>query len=401
MDTEDVIKVECAECLSDINPDDAYETTYGSKILCSDCVRSCERCGDVGDENDQWCDVDNELWCGDCTSNRAYWCDSCEEYSTDSTVYIRDRGASWCASCVEDATFCEDCDEYYADGCDRCEESRLIHDYQYRPDPIFHSTDKNARLFFGIEVEVEAPNDFANAADYAHRLEGMELAYLKHDGSLNHGFEVVTHPMTHDYYKNEATDLWDTFDKLRRWYKVGSWSTGTCGVHVHISRTGFNGGPHMHRFLSLVYGNQKFFEAIAGRSSDRWAKFDDAQQTKRTTEEDGTRGWHSFRSFKYKLSNGENSDRYSAVNTQNANTLEMRIFRGSTNSDTIKSYLDLAHASVEYTRTISVKQVVDGALKVEPFIEYINANKEIYKELCERMERLDIVVRLAEQKVSN
>jgi hypothetical protein len=157
----------------------------------------------------------------------------------------------------------------------------------------------------------------------------------------------------------------------------------------------------MHRFLSLVYGNQKFFEAIAGRSSDRWAKFDDAQQTKRTTEEDGTRGWHSFRSFKYKLSNGENSDRYSAVNTQNANTLEMRIFRGSTNSDTIKSYLDLAHASVEYTRTINVKQVVDGALKVEPFIEYINANKEIYKELCERMERLDIVVRLAEQKVSN
>ena len=388
MDTEDVVMVECAECLSDISPDDAYETTYGSKVLCSDCVRSCERCGDVGDDNDTWCEVDNELWCGDCTSNRAYWCDSCEQYSQDSTVYIRDNGVSWCPPCSEDAYFCEDCDEYYANGCEECQNSRVIHDYSYRPDPIFHSTEKYDRLYFGIEIEVEARRNLQESAEYAHQLEGMELAYLKHDGSLSCGFEIVTHPMTHAFYKNEADDLWHTIENLRSNYGVKSWDTGTCGVHIHISRTGFNGGPHMHRFLNLVYSNQDFYEAIAGRSSSRWAKFDDVHTSERITLDDGTREWKNYRSFRNKINHGSNSDRYSAVNTQNTHTLEMRIFRGTVNGNTIKSYLDLAHASVEYTRTLTIQQVKSGALSTPSFVDYIQSNTDLYPELNERMLRI-------------
>ena len=401
MDTEDVVMVECAECLSDINPDDAYETSYGSKILCSDCVRSCERCGDVGDEHDSWNDVDNEIWCQDCTENRAYWCDSCEEYNSESTVYIRDTGSSWCSMCASDAYYCEDCDDYYAEVCDDCQTSRVIHDYSYRPDPIFHSTEKNDRLYFGIEVEVEARRDLQTSAEYAYQLEGMELAYLKHDGSLSCGFEVVTHPMTHAFYKNEAEDLWNVIEGLRSTHGVKSWDTGTCGVHIHISRTGFNGGPHMHRFLNLVYSNQPLFEAIAGRSSSRWAKFDDVMTSERITLADGTRDWKNYRSFRNKIQHGNNSDRYSAVNTQNAHTLEMRIFRGTVNSNTIKSYLDLAHASVEYTRTLTLQQVKDGALTADPFMTYIESNTDLYPELNERMLRVvDPSIRLNEQNVS-
>ena len=404
MDTEDVVMVECAECLSDINPDDAYETTHGSKVICSDCVRSCERCGDIGDDSDSWCDVDNEMWCRDCTENRAYWCDSCETYSSDSGAYLHDIGSSWCSDCIGCAHYCEDCDQYYADGCDSCieESERVIHDYNYRPDAIFHSTKDGEHLFFGIEVEMES-NRYDESSEYANQLESLDMAYLKQDGSLNHGFELVTHPMTHEFYKNQASDLFRVLEGLRTEYKVKSWDTQTCGVHIHISRKGFKSGSHMHRFLNLVYSNRALYEALAGRSSSRWAKFDDVERIGELLEDSDGNMYRTpmYRSYKDKIQWGRNSDRYSAVNTQNSETLEMRIFRGTVNGHTIKSHLDLAHASVEYTRNLTVVQVREGALSADSFMTYVESNTNLYPELNERMARLITPsVRLTEQNVS-
>lgn len=381
--------VECAVCSTDIAPDDTY-TTESQEIVCSNCVQSCNRCGDVGTENDDWCIVDYNTWCESCTERYASYCESCEEYTESSTNYVADRDANWCDDCVGGCYWCEDCSQYYYEGyCEDCQDSRVIHDYSYRPDPIFHSTSNNERLYFGIEIEVEAGRSLSDASEYAQRLESLDLAYLKSDGSLNCGFEIVTHPMSHDFYKNEVPELYDTLDTLRNSHSVKSWGTSTCGVHVHISRTGFNGGAHMHRFLNLVYSNQDFYEVIAGRSSDRWAKFTDVDHSVyQGRDEDGNRTYINSRSFTEKVVNGRHTDRYSAVNTQNSATLEMRIFKGSTQAHVIKSYIDLAHASVEYTRTLSVKEVANGALYPEQFVAYIVANEKIYPELVERINRL-------------
>ena len=404
-ENEDATGIACAGCGTTTDPDDSHVLSYGNGIACSDCYRVCERCDDVGVEDDPYSMVDNsELWCENCVNHAASWCESCEEYTTDSTVYIHDRGSYWCVPCADhSAMYCEECDNYYQSGCDSCNTSRVIHDYSYRPDPIFHSTDKNERLFFGIEMEMET-RDMQGSSEYAYQLEGMELAYLKYDGSLSRGFELVTHPMSHDFIKNEADDLFRVLTGLRDIYKVASWATNTCGVHIHISRTGFNGGPHMHRFLNLIYSNQAFYEALAGRSSSRWAKFDDVVQAKWTGERDenGLRQYTQFRSFKDKLENNRSSDRYSAVNTQNAATLELRIFKGTTKPETIKSHIDLAHASVEYTRTMSVQQVRDGALSTDSFMTYIKSHADLYPELCERMARLITPnVGISRQNVSN
>jgi hypothetical protein len=251
---------------------------------------------------------------------------------------------------------------------------------------------------------MEVGDRYSDASEYAYQLEGLDLAYLKQDGSLDYGFELVTHPMSHDYYKNEAHDLFRVIEGLRTNYRVKSWDARTCGLHIHISRTGFNGGAHMHRFLNLIYSNAEFYSALAGRSSERWAKFTDADVWEKTEDENGwpirtrvTKG----RSFKDKIENGRRSDRYSAVNTQNRETLEMRIFRGTVNSDTIKSQLDLAHASVEYTRVMSVQQVREGALTADSFMTYIESLPELYPHLNERMARIVTPsVRLARQNVS-
>ena len=395
-------EIECAVCLTGTVSDNTFTTVDGN-IVCDDCVRMCEKCEDVHDINDDMNYVDNqEMWCQGCTDDYANWCDSCEYYTTDNMAYIRDRNCNWCESCASDAYYCDDCDEYYGDGCNNCEqESRVIHDYSYRPDAIFHSTDKNERLFFGIEIEVEAGRNLQLASEYAYQLEDKELAYLKHDGSLNCGFEVVTHPMSHDFYKNEAQEFFDVIEGLRTNdpYKVKSWDTKTCGLHIHISRSGFNGGPHMHRFLNLVYSNQKFYEALAGRSSDQWAKFTDIIQEdwirdaegNRVQNDRGTWMTKTTRTFKNKIDSNRGSDRYSAVNTQNRETLEMRIFRGTVNGDTIKAHLDLAHASVEYTRNMSVKDIREGSLKGFAFCWYIMQNAELYPHLLDRINKYKLM----------
>ena len=395
--------VECAVCSTDIAPDDLY-TTEMQESVCSDCARTCDFCGTCGTENDIWCVVDDDLWCEDCTNRRASYCDSCEEYTRHGANYVADRDTYWCDGCTNSCHYCSDCEQYYEQGfCDSCGDARMIHDYNYRPDPIFHSTKSDERLFFGIEVEVEVGRNIGDASEYAHQLEGMEIAYLKSDGSLSCGFEIVTHPMSHDYYKNEVPELYSTLDHLRQHFSAKSWGTGTCGVHVHISRTGFNGGAHMHRFLNLVYSNKDLFSTIAGRESDRWAKFDDVD-TGRGTWVENTEGreFIPVRSFSRKLNPNRNSDRYSAVNTNNLHTLELRIFKGSTQAHVVKSYIDIAHASVEYTRTLSVREVSNGALMPEPFVEYILSNEKIYPDLVERINRLYVpTVWLTRQNVSN
>jgi hypothetical protein len=165
----------------------------------------------------------------------------------------------------------------------------------------------------------------------------------------------------------------------------------------------------MHRFLNLIYSNQDFYEKLAGREQSRWATFDDIMSVEvkrdehgnRMTDEEGFTLHQSKRSIASKLQGGGGStERYSAVNTRNRETLEMRIFRGTVNQDTVKAHLDLAHASVEYTRTMTVKDIRNGALSADAFMWYIIQNVELYSNLVARMNKLSIV-RVHEQKVSN
>jgi hypothetical protein len=253
-----------------------------------------------------------------------------------------------------------------------------------------------------MEIELECRNGRYDPAEYAGRLEEYDLAYLKGDGSLNDGFEIVTHPMTHDFFKNEATEFWNTLAVLRDRYRVMTWGTSTAGIHIHISRTGFKGGPHMHRFLNLVYSNEKLFSTIAGRESSRWAKFDDVNTAKRDGEdENGYAQYKQYRTYKDKILDGRVTDRYSAVNTQNRDTLELRIFKSTTKPERIKAYMDLAHASVEYTRNLTLQQVKDGALSDIAFITYVRENGSLYEHLVGLLDQLGFeAVGISRQNVS-
>lgn len=382
METVDEVEVKrCIACSTELDSPEVLYTRDDDPV-CQDCIIVCESCEDTISTDDEHNNIEDALWCQRCTDRHAHWCDLGDHYFTGYPYGTDDSNDTMCEICYNDlTTYCEDCDATYLNGCEYNhdeEDSRLIHDYSYRPDPIFHSSeDENTRLYFGIEVETEVRGgDYGSrrmAAEFASRLEIERLAYLKSDGSLECGFEIVSHPMTHNYFMKDASAFWDTITSLKTSYGMMAWGTKTCGLHVHISRAGFNGGSHQHRFLQLVYNNKDFYEVMAGRSSSHWAKFDDIIDPET-----------GIKTFKNKF-NRHGSDRYSAVNTNNRNTLEMRIFRGSLNPRFIKSAIDLAHASVEFTRTMSVPEVRDGGLSCLNFRQYIESKADLYPSLNERI----------------
>jgi len=314
-----------------------------------------------------------------------FGCDCCESQThyDNSSWY---DGTRYCQQCVENNVYdCNDCGASVWDGNDHnCEgdgddnDESLIHGYAYRPSPYFFGEGK---YHFGFELEVEARGNgrYAGAQIAQESLGGH--AYLKEDGSLSDGFEIVTHPHTLEKYHNEFN--WGVLEKLQsNGYR--SWNTRTCGLHVHVSRTAFGDGgdpwsskitqsvrsqillrrqSHELRFMKLIYDNQRQVERISGRSNNNYATFQDKG--------------HLIQKLKHGI---QESGRYSAINTENDATIEVRVFKGSLRKERVLSALEFVHASVEYTRDIKVSSK-NHALSWLKFTGYVSANAEMYPNL--------------------
>ena len=127
--------------------------------------------------------------CPDCCDRNYTRCTRCGSLiSLDNCWYPYDNDDPYCSDCCSDI------------------ENSLIHDYYFKPRPIFCGTGPR---FFGVELEIDgAGEDSENAStllNIANRKHSF--AYCKHDGSLDDGFEIVTHPMSLEYQLHEMP--WD------------------------------------------------------------------------------------------------------------------------------------------------------------------------------------------------
>ncbi len=217
-ENEDNELVECDECSQQLGQDDILTTSEGNTV-CDDCIRMCEHCEWSGTSDDSWHTVSDELWCEGCWENESVYCDRCDyTYNGDrvATNHINGVDERWCEYCYSDhAVYCEDCDEYYADddgSCPSCNNSsRTIHQYSYKPNPVFHGGNDN-NLYMGFELEMsfgDNPDrgDYNTAISDVLELEQANVCYLKQDGSIEGwGYELVSHPHTlgaYDLHANE------------------------------------------------------------------------------------------------------------------------------------------------------------------------------------------------------
>ena len=388
---------ECNECGTEYDSEQTGGEYAGSPI-CDDCARFCERCESTTSENDSYVVSGRNIWCQDCRDEHAFYCNQCSEYYDQN--YVSNHyfdGSDYCEDCINEvAEWCEHCEEWEYENR-RCEDHRRanggygIHQYSYKPDPIFLGKDKHS-LYMGWELEADTQyHNQDEASAYASTMleEENNLAYLKADGSVSRGFEIVTHPIAHNELRGTRLDpYWDTIESLRADYNFRSWdSEASCGLHIHLSRKGFSNGAHLHRFLQFIYRNPEMMMKFAGRKSEDYATFQDVW---RYDEYD-----RPYRSYSHKLdyvpnrpltfNRLRNSTRGSAVNTNNEHTIELRFFRGTLNKKGILACLDMAHAGVEYTRLLNTRDVIAGMLSWDMFYEWVSDNNGIYPELYDRM----------------
>jgi hypothetical protein len=241
---------------------------------------------------------------------------------------------------------------------------------------------------FELETQIRGGN-ISESADFTSSVLAVNnIGIIKHDASIGRdgydGFEIVTQPHTHLQYRDNSSILWGAIDTLREKYGARSWDTKSCGLHIHVSRKGFSSGAHMHRFISLVYSNAQHMMKFAGRKSD-YARFNDVYTFNEYDQ--------PVKSFKHKVGDPRrnHTERYSAVNTQNQDTLELRFFRGTMNTSTILSALDLVQAMVEYTRVLRLDEVKLGALDWTWFADYVRDNNGLYPDLYNRLDKISSV----------
>ena len=177
-------------------------------------TRICANCG--GEHSiDQMFEVEGDWLCEDCAERLTVICDHCAERVYEENA-VEDDTHTLCDHCFDEYYVrCEDCnriihrDRAYWDNddnayCASCwdEHSEVIHEYSYTPDLVFHG--KGLR-HFGVELEIDDGGTVNSNAEKLLNIANAngENLYIKTDGSLDEGLELVTHPMTLEYHLNE------------------------------------------------------------------------------------------------------------------------------------------------------------------------------------------------------
>lgn len=308
----------CGLCHELHDPEELIE--FGGMQLCSDCLDNatiaCDRCGARVFREENAGDNDTFL-CQSCYDNYYTTCSHCERVIREEDAHYED----------DDTPLCYDCH------CQRMNRY-TIQPYGYKPEPIFYGDDER---YYGIELEIDEGGE---SDENARKL--LEIAnsdeprlYAKHDGSLNDGCELVSHPLSLSYHMNQMP--WAAVLAKARELGYTSHQARTCGLHVHINRSAFGDTVEEQEkvIARILYFVEKHWEELL--------KF--SRRTQRQVEQWANR--YGFHGEPIKIlehaKKGFSGVRYTAVNLTNAATIEFRLFRGTLKYNTFIATLQLVN----------------------------------------------------------
>lgn len=373
--------VACDCCGAAYDPDLLVCVSNGD-LVCSSCLDDeyacCEDCGD-------WVplseiirvnpDLRDEMYvCEDCADRNYYRCTDCDEYYDHDHIAGENRYGDYvcdycfnhndlgrCDGCgiifpLEDLTadrwgecYCEDCRPAPA-GLDH------IRGYGYKPGACIHRAfgEDSSVPIFGVELEIDKPNDDdedvrGECAQALYDLSNEEdLLYLKSDGSLSEmGIEIVTHPCSLEYHLRAFP--WAGIREAALDNGYTSHDARTCGLHIHIGRQQLGEDDFQRRanaaklvlLVDHLWADMLTFSRRKESQTSRWAHrpyFDRLALADCTDDDD--RIALALRT--------RDSGRYQAVNLQNSRTVELRLFNGSLNLQTIRATITLASCLTQY-----------------------------------------------------
>lgn len=301
-------------------------------------------------------------------------CDVIELYDNGNTCYDDYRV---CESCINDYRYSEIQDTYISEGDwydeqeshnDDDEDDSFIGSYHSSKRHLGHipsSFDKHKKpIYMGLELEMEIGSDY-NRHDKAEQLldaighaqvdgKNYRYAMCEGDGSLEHGFEMVTGWTGLDTHAKQLEFFKERFRGAK------SHDTRTCGLHVHICKSDIS-VLHCAKMVLFINdsSNQKLVRAVARRDGASYSKI---------LNKKASYNWLKVGKGNTKQIRIQslNQDRYEALNFQNEKTIEFRIFKGTLKYESIMSSLEFTYATWHFCKDTSTND-----LTTAKFLDFI------------------------------
>ena len=273
-------------------------------------------------------------------------------------------------------------------------------------------------LTFGFELEVTRDydydeDDFTDCDDLANYIENEYpgIFICERDSSIGHGVEIISMPMTMNWYLGHISIFEDLLTYCREIGYVGE-KGNLRGLHVHFGREGLGFSqkelekypPEKRNYISLLRQSEvelniaNIIEAfhdeilrISGRSGLGYCDFINGNSV--TVKEKKVRNMDFYK----KSNRGSHSYRYHAVNYTNSKTVEIRIMRSTVNFNTFNSRIlflyNLVSAAKSYVGIISFSQIINygnNRNSNKLIRDYIVSNRGIHPNEISKMVSLNM-----------
>lgn len=423
----DLISTETGELVETLEESD-FNSRYR---ICADCgvaglkedMTCCEStgdwyCPDCRDESlfqcadcDRWYPCDEAIqvhdgWrstkevCESCATEYGTYCCSCDGFHEfDDLIRTVDAGRYYCEDCTDELYRCDDCGDWFdysdsgewdEDGdywyCDHCASHHYTHVGSYHShdydDFRCHDGEKRGQdLFMGFELETYADDrdEEHDVADYTESQFGSYFA-MEHDCSIGDGIEFITQPCTLSYHLDQLPDItaWTRY-LVRHGYN--SHNSAKCGFHIHLDKKYFGkkldcATAKLLFIFERHWDNLLRFSRRTNQQVGNWCN--------KHREEDGMVSKYDERTGRYKsellvpgkrltsIVKKTSHERYRAVNLCPYNTIEIRLWRGSLNMETIEATLKftarLAELCKKATAVELYRMTFDDLLGDDPVI---------------------------------
>lgn len=280
-----------------------------------------------------------------------------DQFVWNNRIFSEEDGYRTCRCCnnrVPTEAYNEDTGE-----CSICENRHYeIHGYTTKAPELLSFKAKNVKtdtIYLGCELEYETTD-----VDQARLAVGRALkghAIMKRDGSISHGFEIVSCPATLDIHLEEFKNF---FDKLPKELKIAK----NVGMHVHVSRKPLSvlTVGKLTAFMNNSH-NSDFLRSIAGREQNNYCRADKS------------------RTITFPWTSGASGERFNMLNLRNKDTIEFRIFSTPISFHEFAYKMQFCRALVDYCKPAAVSLALDEIIKWENFVAWTKKDRSAYPEL--------------------
>ena len=397
------------------------------KYVCRKCLDKgyfeCASCGEYHPLSEAHI-VDGLIYCSTCTRNYVYKCPECgKEHFRRWAIEIDGEPTSLCLDCLPlKYDRCQKCGKYFKKGdssinlyvdeyiCDKCKDIIMgnidhgivgyhcFNSSKYKIGRRYMSGEKGKDLlYYGIELETESC--YLDDIDVDSWVNDGNLIHAESDGSLDDdtGVEWITMPCTLEYHRREFG--WNEFCKELVHKGTISHNSSNCGLHIHVNRDGLT--PSVIAKMDFLINRMKMLGVILARrnsfySSDyssnkalEWAigYWDEVQKGL-------LYNIRKHKGYSYSVRTGRDlshGERYRAVNVTNPYTVEVRIFRGTLNPETIIATLEYVDAVITFAKTarqMLFKRNIKNSVLCHEFIKFLYDNAKKYPTILPALRRL-------------